>query len=205
MLEAIGAGRDRILLTLATGTGNTFIAFQLAWKLFHSRWNLNDWRGGTEPSRRSRILFLADRNILADQAYNAFSAFADDALVRIDPADIRRKGRVPKNGSIFFTIFPMRKVFLGGFDRRFGERRGFGRSQDRATAPSRGFYCLPATASRWEEAVCHDRASVRVQQGVPKGPNLATRLGSTLGAQLACEVVMPCVGSARGRSGRLRL
>ena len=111
VLEAIGAGRDRILLTLATGTGKTFIAFQLAWKLFHSRWNLNDWRGGTEPSRRPRILFLADRNILADQAYNAFSAFADDALLRIDPADIRRKGRVPKNGSIFFTIF---QTFMSG-------------------------------------------------------------------------------------------
>ncbi|MFN9155873.1 MAG: EcoAI/FtnUII family type I restriction enzme subunit R, partial [bacterium] len=111
VLEAIGAGRDRILLTLATGTGKTFIAFQLAWKLFHSRWNLNDWRAGTEPSRRPRILFLADRNILADQAYNAFSAFADDALVRIDPADIRRKGRVPKNGSIFFTIF---QTFMSG-------------------------------------------------------------------------------------------
>jgi type I restriction enzyme R subunit len=111
VLEAIGAGRDRILLTLATGTGKTFIAFQLAWKLFHSRWNLNDWRAGAEPSRRPRILFLADRNILADQAYNAFSAFADDALVRIDPADIRRKGRVPKNGSIFFTIF---QTFMSG-------------------------------------------------------------------------------------------
>jgi type I restriction enzyme R subunit len=111
VLEAIALGRDRILLTLATGTGKTFIAFQLAWKLFHSRWNLNDWRSGTEPSRRPRILFLADRNILADQAYNAFSAFADDALVRIDPADIRRKGRVPKNGSIFFTIF---QTFMSG-------------------------------------------------------------------------------------------
>jgi type I restriction enzyme R subunit len=111
VLEAIGAGRDRILLTLATGTGKTFIAFQLAWKLFHSRWNLNDWRAGAEPSRRPRILFLADRNILADQAYNAFSAFADDALVRIDPTDIRRKGRVPKNGSIFFTIF---QTFMSG-------------------------------------------------------------------------------------------
>jgi type I restriction enzyme, R subunit len=111
VLEAIGAGRDRILLTLATGTGKTFIAFQLTWKLFHSRWNLNDWRGGIDPSRRPRILFLADRNILADQAYNAFSAFADDALVRIDPADIRRKGRVPKNGSIFFTIF---QTFMSG-------------------------------------------------------------------------------------------
>jgi type I restriction enzyme R subunit len=81
VLDAIASGRDRILLTLATGTGKTFIAFQLAWKLFQSRWNLADWKSGAEPNRRPRILFLADRNILADQAYNAFSAFPDDALV----------------------------------------------------------------------------------------------------------------------------
>src|SRR5690606_15624893 len=86
-MEAIAANRKRILLTLATGTGKTFIAFQIAWKLFHSRWNL-----GREPSRRPRILFLADRNILANQAYNSFSAFPEDALVRIAPDDIRKKG-----------------------------------------------------------------------------------------------------------------
>jgi len=111
VLEAIENGKNRILLTLATGTGKTFIAFQLAWKLFQSRWNLSDWKSAEAPTRRPRILFLADRNILADQAYNAFSAFADDALVRIDPADIRKKGRVPKNGSIFFTIF---QTFMSG-------------------------------------------------------------------------------------------
>ena len=105
-LDAISAGKDRILLTLATGTGKTFIAFQIAWKLFHSRWNLS-----REPSRRPRILFLADRNILADQAYNAFSAFPEDAMVRIAPEDIRKKGRVPKNGSLFFTIF---QTFMSG-------------------------------------------------------------------------------------------
>jgi type I restriction enzyme, R subunit len=111
VLEAIAEGRDRVLLTLATGTGKTFIAFQLAWKLFHSRWNLKDWKSGEAPTRRPRILFLADRNILANQAYNAFSAFAEDALVRIDPADIRKKGRVPKNGNVFFTIF---QTFMSG-------------------------------------------------------------------------------------------
>lgn len=111
VLAALAAGQERILLTLATGTGKTFIAFQLAWKLFQSRWNLVDWKSGGEPTRRPRILFLADRNILADQAYNAFSAFADDALVRIDPADIRKKGKVPKNGSIFFAIF---QTFMSG-------------------------------------------------------------------------------------------
>ena len=111
VLEAMAANKERILLTLATGTGKTFIAFQLAWKLFHSRWNLIDWKNGSEPSRRPRILFLADRNILADQAYNSFSAFPEDALVRIDPDDIRKKGKVPKNGNVFFTIF---QTFMSG-------------------------------------------------------------------------------------------
>ena len=125
VLAAIAQGQSRILLTLATGTGKTFIAFQLAWKLFQSRWNLGDWRsepfdklranggdsGGGEPTRRPRILFLADRNNLADQAFNAFSAFAEDALVRIAPDDIRKKGKVPKNGSVFFTIF---QTFMSG-------------------------------------------------------------------------------------------
>ena len=111
VLESVACGHDRVLLTLATGTGKTFIAFQLAWKLFHSRWNLKDWKEGTEPSRQPRILFLADRNILANQAYNAFSPFPDDALVRIAPDEIKKKGRVPKNGSVFFTIF---QTFMSG-------------------------------------------------------------------------------------------
>ena len=99
-LEALAKGQERILLTLATGTGKTAIAFQIAWKLFQTRWNLQ-----RDGNRRPRILFLADRNILADQAYNSFSAFPDDALVRIKPDEIKKKGKVPTNGSIFFTIF----------------------------------------------------------------------------------------------------
>jgi type I restriction enzyme R subunit len=106
VMKAVAEMRTRILLTLATGTGKTFIAFQIAWKLFHSRWNLSH-----QPTRRPRILFLADRNILANQAYNAFSAFPEDALVRIEPGDIRKKGKVPKNGSLFFTIF---QTFMSG-------------------------------------------------------------------------------------------
>src|SRR5699024_9714028 len=100
VLEAIAQGRERILLTLATGTGKTSIAFQIAWKLFHSKWNLS-----RDPVRRPRILFLADRNILANQAYNAFSAFPADALARISPDEIRRQGKIPRNASVFFTIF----------------------------------------------------------------------------------------------------
>ncbi len=105
-MDAIAQKRNRILLTLATGTGKTFIAFQIAWKLFQSRWNIK-----FDGSRRPRILFLADRNILADQAYNAFSSFPEDAMVRIRPKDIRKKGGVPTNGSIFFTIF---QTFMSG-------------------------------------------------------------------------------------------
>lgn len=114
VLEAIADGKDRILLTLATGTGKTSIAFQIAWKLFNARWNLIDWKSGGEPTRRPRILFLADRNNLADQAYNdftSFAAFPEDALVRIKPEDIRKKGKVPKNASLFFTIF---QTFMSG-------------------------------------------------------------------------------------------
>ena len=100
VLEALSDGERRILLTLATGTGKTSIAFQIAWKLFQSRWNLSG-----EPTRRPRILFLADRNILADQAYNSFSAFEPDALSRINPKEISKKGKMPRNASVFFTIF----------------------------------------------------------------------------------------------------
>ncbi len=114
VLDAIAHDKNRLLLTLATGTGKTFIAFQIAWKLFQSRWNLTDWHSGGEATRRPRILFLADRNTLADQAFNSFSAFPEDALVRIDPADIRKKGQVPKNGSIFFTIF---QTFMSGAEK----------------------------------------------------------------------------------------
>jgi len=105
-VEAIAQSKDRILLTLATGTGKTAIAFQIAWKLFQTRWNLK-----RDGNRRPRILFLADRNILADQAYNSFSAFPEDALVRIKPSEIKKIGKVPTNGSIFFTIF---QTFMSG-------------------------------------------------------------------------------------------
>ncbi|MEM9822963.1 MAG: DEAD/DEAH box helicase family protein, partial [Bacteroidota bacterium] len=103
VLNAIAEKKVRILLTMATGTGKTATAFQICWKLFHAKWNLR-----RDGQRSPRILFLADRNILADQAFNAFSAFDkidENIKIRIRPSEIKKKGRVPKNGSIFFTIF----------------------------------------------------------------------------------------------------
>ena len=117
-VEAIAQGKQRILLTLATGTGKTAIAFQIAWKLFETRWNLK-----RDGSRRPRILFLADRNILANQAFNSFSAFPEDALVRISPKEISKKGSVPTNGSIFFTIF---QTFMSGTDKEGNPAPYFG-------------------------------------------------------------------------------
>lgn len=108
-LDAVAKDKNRILLTLATGTGKTTIAFHIVWKLYQTRWNLK-----RDASRRPRVLFLADRNILADQAFSEFtrySAFPDDALVRIKPDEIRKQRRVPTNGSIFFTIF---QTFMSG-------------------------------------------------------------------------------------------
>lgn len=113
-LEAIAKQKDRVLLTLATGTGKTAISFQIAWKLFQTRWNLQDRnKSPDQASRRPRVLFLADRNILANQAFNSFSAFPEDALVRIKPSEIRKSGKVPTNGSLFFTIF---QTFMSGTD-----------------------------------------------------------------------------------------
>jgi type I restriction enzyme R subunit len=117
-LEAVAQNKTRILLTLATGTGKTAIAFQIAWKMFQTRWNLN-----RDGKRQPRILFLADRNILANQALNSFSAFPEDAMVRIKPKEIKKAKKVPTNGSIFFTIF---QSFMSGTDEKGNPKPNFG-------------------------------------------------------------------------------
>ena len=119
-LDAIADKQQRILLTLATGTGKTVIAFHIAWKLFQSRWNIQ-----RDGKRIPRVLFLADRNILANQAFNSFGAFDENALVRITPQDVRDKGHVPTNGAVFFTIFqsfmsgPQNKPYFGQYPADF--------------------------------------------------------------------------------------
>jgi type I restriction enzyme R subunit len=73
VIQAILSGRRRLLVTMATGTGKTVVAFQICWKLWSSRWNRRN-----DPTRKPRILYLADRNFLVDDPKDkTFSAFGD--------------------------------------------------------------------------------------------------------------------------------
>lgn len=98
-IEAIANDKDRILLTLATGTGKTYIAFQIVYRLFQSKWNKDN------KDRRPKILFLADRNVLADQAYNTFNPLEKD-IIRLNGKEIKQRGgKVPTNANVFFAIY----------------------------------------------------------------------------------------------------
>ncbi|MBI4517196.1 MAG: DEAD/DEAH box helicase family protein [Deltaproteobacteria bacterium] len=90
VLKRVVAGQRRILLTMATGTGKTFTAFQVVWKLKKSGW------------LRKPILFLADRIVLRDQAYNNFAPFVDD---QSDPRSIIRGGKWNRNRDLYFALY----------------------------------------------------------------------------------------------------
>lgn len=115
-IEAIADEKPRILLTLATGTGKTFIAFQIVHKLLTVKWNLD------KADRRPKILFLADRNILADQAINTFNDPYEKDLIKIDGSEVRaRNGVVPTNAFIFFAIYQAisEKENIGGYYKQY--------------------------------------------------------------------------------------
>ena len=91
-VQAVLKGKPRILLTLATGTGKTYIAFQIIWKLWNTRWN----RRG--EYRKPKVLYLADRNVLIDNPKDVtFSVFGD--------ARWKIKGRVVKSREIYFSTY----------------------------------------------------------------------------------------------------
>ena len=92
-VEAILKGRRRLLLTMATGTGKTAVAFQLCWKLWNSRWNR------TGEHRRPKILYLADRNILVDQPKDGIFAAFGDARWKIE------NGIVNMGREMYFAIY----------------------------------------------------------------------------------------------------
>lgn len=102
VLTAIAKGQNRILLTMATGTGKTYTAFQICWKLYETNWNAK----GT--GQKPRILFISDRNILANQAKNDFDQFPEDAMERVTPDllhDKKHNNHVPTARHLYFTIF----------------------------------------------------------------------------------------------------
>jgi type I restriction enzyme, R subunit len=92
-VEAILKGDNRVLITMATGTGKTFVAFQICWKLWQSRWNR------TGEYRRPRILYLADRNILVDQPKDGLFAAFGDARYKIE------SGQVVQSREMYFAIY----------------------------------------------------------------------------------------------------
>jgi type I restriction enzyme, R subunit len=84
-VQAVIKGQKRILITMATGTGKTFVAFQIIWKLWKTK-------------RKKRILYLADRNFLVDYAKDRDFAPCGDALCKI-------QGKVVKSREIYFAIY----------------------------------------------------------------------------------------------------
>jgi type I restriction enzyme, R subunit len=93
-VDAILRGENRLLLTMATGTGKTFVAMQVVWKL---------WKGAWRPGRKPRVLYLADRNILVDQPMQrefepAFGTGAGSPIWKL-------KGEPKPGREIYFALY----------------------------------------------------------------------------------------------------
>jgi type I restriction enzyme R subunit len=108
-VENILKGQKRLLITMATGTGKTAVAFQICWKLWHSRWN----RIG--EYRRPKILYLSDRNILIDQPKDGIFAGFGDARKKIE------SGEIVQSREVYFAIYQA----LAEDERREGLFRSF--------------------------------------------------------------------------------
>jgi len=93
VIQAILQGRKRVLLTMATGTGKTAVAYQICWKLWNMRWNRS------AEHRRPKILYLADRNILIDDPKDKMFSTFGDARWKIE------NGEVNKGREMYFAIY----------------------------------------------------------------------------------------------------
>ncbi len=112
IVEAILKSRRRLLVTMATGTGKTAVAFQICWKLWSARW-VRLAKGA--PARRPKILYLADRNILVDQPKDGIFAAFGDARHKIE------SGEVVQSREMYFAIYQA----LAEDDRREGLFKAF--------------------------------------------------------------------------------
>lgn len=108
-VEAILKSQPRLLLTMATGTGKTAVAFQICWKLWNARWNR------TGEYRRPKILYLADRNMLVDQPKDGIFAAFGDARFKIE------SGEVVTSREMYFAIYQA----LAEDERRIGLFKSF--------------------------------------------------------------------------------
>ncbi|MGE9270987.1 MAG: EcoAI/FtnUII family type I restriction enzme subunit R [Verrucomicrobiales bacterium] len=93
-VDSIMRGKKRILITMATGTGKTVVAFQVSYKLWAARWNREN-----DPVKRPKILFLADRNILIDDPKDKTFVPFGDARHKIE------NGEVVKSREMYFAIY----------------------------------------------------------------------------------------------------
>jgi type I restriction enzyme R subunit len=109
VMEALSLGQRRILLTMATGTGKTAVAFQICWKLWNARWN------NAGEHRRPKVLYLADRNILVDQPKDGIFAVFGDARTKIGD------GEVVQSRDIYFSSYQA----MAEDERRSGLFRAF--------------------------------------------------------------------------------
>ena len=92
-IQMILQGKQRVLLTMATGTGKTLVAFEICWKLWNARWNR------TGEYRHPRILYLADRNILVDDPKDRIFTPFGDARHKIE------NGEAVKSREMYFAIY----------------------------------------------------------------------------------------------------
>jgi type I restriction enzyme R subunit len=109
-VRAILQGKRRVLITLATGTGKTLVAFQICWKLWSSRWNR------TGEYRRPKILYLSDRNVLVDDPKDKLFAAFGDARHKI------ANGEITKGREMYFAIYQAiaQDKFRPGLYKEFG-------------------------------------------------------------------------------------
>lgn len=97
VIRALIEQKDRILLTLATGTGKTTIAFALCYRLLEARWNKNN------KDKKPRILFLSDRVSLRDQALGEFNYIEQDCK-KIDTKELKKSLTLP-SVNVYFGIY----------------------------------------------------------------------------------------------------
>ena len=127
--KASSKAARRQLLTMATGTGKTAVAFQICWKLWNARWNR------TGEHRRPRILYLADRNILVDQPKDGIFAPFGDARCKIEG------GEAIKSREMYFAIYQA----LASDERRPGLYREFPRTSSTSSSWTNATAAAPGT------------------------------------------------------------